>query len=252
MSKSLLHPSRVPPFRGLKKKNSFFYKKHISRLLFKNPQSRGDLNSFFFSLPSLLFLRQKVLSFLLGFFMGRGFLVKHVNCLALIFSVLLGGVISAPKIPLQAHSLVFYFPPTKLFNLVLPVNEEPTAVSRGETRGFSFGKGLNSLLIQLAQEIAVTYRISFVGLSRRLRKIVKNKYRFRRQYVCVLPNSRLRYGFHLIRFCLRFVAGNTKSQRLLILLRSIFLVEETSPVLFIRLQQQKHVLEVLRRQHFLS
>jgi hypothetical protein len=181
------------------------------------------------------------LSFFLGFFVKAGKLVSHQRNLAHIFSALLRNLHPQHQ---PTYNLVSYSP-ADLFAVLLV--KAPL-----RTNGEGVLSDLPYLLATFSQKISILYRVSFVGLSRRLRKIVKNKYRFRRQYVCVLPASRLRYGFHLVRFCLKFADGRTRLERLLSLVKSVLFQEDSSPILFMRYQQQKHVLGVLRKQYLLS
>jgi hypothetical protein len=197
--------------------------------------------SFFFSLSPANFVPQKILSFFLGFFLSSGLSLTHRKNLDITFSGVAVGLPSPSKrrpTPLDKKQ-------TLLLGRALLGPLAPVA-SPLESAPLSL------LFFNLAGSLAVTYRVVFVGLSRRLRKIVKNKYRFRRQYVCVLPASRLRYGFHLVRFCLKFVEGKTKSARLLRIFEGLLADQPLNPVHQIRSQQQKHVLGVLRKQYLLS
>lgn len=102
---------------------------------------------------------------------------------------------------------------------------------------------------RLCSLLPVTYRVIFISLSRRVRKIVRNRFRFRKQFVCVPPHARLVQGFRLLKLCLRFVEGRTWPARLRSLLGSLFTDQGSSPVLYMRARQQVHVLSVLRRQY---
>ena len=51
---------------------------------------------------------------------------------------------------------------------------------------------------QLAQRLSLTYFVQHQALDRKLRKIVKNKYRYVRRYVYVRPADRVRIGLRLI------------------------------------------------------
>ena len=56
-----------------------------------------------------------------------------------------------------------------------------------------------SLLLVLVQRaLRLTYRIRYHALDRKVRKIVKNKYRFVRTYVCVREWHRVRLGLRLL------------------------------------------------------
>ncbi len=250
MARFLVYPLPLLVSRNLKKKHGFYFKRPFRLDSFKKKQPTVILGSLFFSPSPSFFLAQKVFTFLLGFFMVGGQLIKHLGSLSLVFA-LLGGETTKLH-TLNAQPLTFFYNPSVLFGLFFFGFLGLPSLVNQPGLPLPCRRKLGDLFAVFSQEISLTYRISFVGLSRRLRKIVKNKYRFRRQYVCVLPSSRLRYGFHLVRFCLRFIGGKTRVQRLTTLFQSIISAEEASPVLFIRYQQQKHVLGVLRRQHLLA
>lgn len=200
--------------------------------------------SLFFSLNSIDFFSQKILSYFLGFFLRDGLLASHLKVLYFIFSRSL--LPSQKSIPFFFAADFALTPLNLVTALATPmVNFSITPLSAPHSPLYFFFK-------VIASSIALTYRVAFVGLSRRLRKIVKNKYRFRRQYVCVFPSSRLRYGFHLIRFCLKFIGGKTKADRLLTLITPLTSDYTASPVYQLRYQQQKHVLSALRKQYLLS
>lgn len=223
---------------------SFFKKRRASLITVTAKAAPLPNKSLFFSLAASGFFSQKILSYFLGFFIRNGLLANHLKSLYFIFNRSLSYEQKGTLAPLS-----FNFFPTPL-NLIaalsgLRTSSEYAPVPESFTP-FSF------FFKTIASSLALTYRVVFVGLSRRLRKIVKNKYRFRRQYVCVFPASRLRYGFHLIKFCLKFMGGKTKTDRLLTLITSLGVNYTTSPIYQLRYQQQKHVLGALRKQYLLS
>jgi hypothetical protein len=55
------------------------------------------------------------------------------------------------------------------------------------------------LLPALATTLPITYVVQYQALDRKLRKIVKNRYRYVRRYVCLRPSERLRVGLRLVR-----------------------------------------------------
>jgi hypothetical protein len=67
---------------------------------------------------------------------------------------------------------------------------------------------------QMAGGIELTYRVKLRGLSRKLRKIVRNRYRFTRSYEWVHPTLRYKAGLHLIKPALRLKKLPTFSGRL--------------------------------------
>lgn len=202
------------------------------------------VKSLFFSLNSTNFFSQKILSYFLGFFLRDGLLASHLKLLYFVF----GQSLSSPQ-----KNVPFFFAVNSSLSALDLASALSTPVSNLSSTSLSISRDpLYSFLNLIASSVALTYRVAFVGLSRRLRKIVKNKYRFRRQYVCVFPSSRLRYGFHLIKFCLKFIGGKTKADRLLALVTPLSLDYTTSAVYQLRYQQQKHVLSALRKQYLLS
>ena len=54
------------------------------------------------------------------------------------------------------------------------------------------------LLAKLGFDLRLTYRIRYHALDRKVRKIVKNKYRYVRSYVCIRETQRFRLGLRLM------------------------------------------------------
>jgi hypothetical protein len=180
------------------------------------------------------------LSYLLGFFFGKGALATQIGVIAWALRAFIGAVTGPSSAAARPYHL---FAADRLGALLA------WGTSLGRQ---SLGPTFDDTVARLAREVMLSYRIVFVGLSRRLKKIVKGRYKFRRQYVCVLPSARLRCGFHLIKFCLKFAEGRTHKQRLVSLIGPILSGQEASPVVFMRRQQQKHVLGALRKQYLLT
>jgi hypothetical protein len=55
---------------------------------------------------------------------------------------------------------------------------------------------------KMFEPLSLPYVVQHQALDRKLRKIVKNKYRYVRRYVFVRPSDRLRWGIRLIKLCL--------------------------------------------------
>jgi hypothetical protein len=214
------------------------------RRKFFQGKTPSRVGSFFFSLSSGAFPAHRILSFFLGFFLTNGRLLMGVQTLGGVLGSFLASNLLDHRVTLRGFKLS---EPLPLGGLAFVLFQ-----TRPHVGGGPGSLSLGHLLSALSVEISLSYRVAFIGLSRRLRKIVKNKYKYRRQYVCVLPSARLRYGLHLVKFCLKFIEGRTQTQRLAAALVPIFLKQDTSPFLFVRRQQQKHVLGALRKQYLLS
>jgi len=55
-----------------------------------------------------------------------------------------------------------------------------------------------TLVAQISASLRLTYRIRYHALDRKVRKIVKNKYRYVRSYVCIRETQRFRLGLRLM------------------------------------------------------
>jgi hypothetical protein len=91
----------------------------------------------------------------------------------------------------------------------------------------------------------MSYRLVYRGLSRRLRKIVRNRYKFRRQLLCLQPASRIRAGVRTYVFMLQFTPGRSLQTRLIAVCAAEGLAQQ------LQQGQQLYVLRLLRQQHFL-
>lgn len=75
------------------------------------------------------------------------------------------------------------------------------------------------LLAWVGLALVLSYRIRYHALDRKLRKIVKNRYRYVRSYTCVREAQRVRYGLRLLSFGLMLAGDRTWAARLLSVLR---------------------------------
>jgi hypothetical protein len=156
--------------------------------------------SYFWVLTSPNFLNNKVVSLLLGLFFYDGTFIKKIK---LIFTEL-----TKLTINIKNEHNFFFQKNTKTCHfkcLIFLLLQKKIKNKKTDFSFFSF----YCFFKKITYELKLTYRIIFISLSRRVRKIVKNKFKFRRQYVCVPPKLRLKYGIHLIKFCLKFVEGKT-------------------------------------------
>ncbi len=93
------------------------------------------------------------------------------------------------------------------------------------------------LLLWVSSILQLTYRIRYHALDRKVRKIVKNRYRYVRTYVCVRDIHRVRFGLRLLPLGMLLCADRRWVGRLAQLLAGLVRQPEAS------------ILRQLRRQH---
>lgn len=96
----------------------------------------------------------------------------------------------------------------------------------------------------LARRLSLTYRVRHRALTRRMRKIVRNRYRFVRTYGAVAPSQRVRQGLRLIQLLLPLSDAPTLTGRLTDTLGGLLEEPATSPLA--RLHAQHGVVAVTR------
>lgn len=72
----------------------------------------------------------------------------------------------------------------------------------------------NNFLCDTANMLELTYRFKLRGLSRRMRKIVKNKYQYKMQYEWVYPAFRCKAGLRLIKPALELESAQSFKAKL--------------------------------------
>jgi len=101
------------------------------------------------------------------------------------------------------------------------------------------------LLSWVAHSLKLTYRIKYFALDRKLRKIVKNRYRYVRAYVCIRSTQRLRYGLRLLPLSALLQTDRSWLQRVSRILLGLMQQPELSTLRHTRSQHQYLTLRVL-------
>ena len=86
--------------------------------------------------------------------------------------------------------------------------------------------------------LRLTYRIRYHALDRKIRKIVKNKYRYVRSYVCIREAHRVRHGLRLVPLGVLLCPERRWRARLSVLLETLIWAPHQSVVR--QLRQQHH------------
>ena len=101
------------------------------------------------------------------------------------------------------------------------------------------------LLLWVGLGLRLTYRIRYHALDRKIRKIVKNKYRYVRSYVCIREAQRVRYGLRLLPLGALLCPERRWEVRLGVLLQTLMWNPQQSVVRQLRQQHQQTALSAL-------
>ncbi len=93
--------------------------------------------------------------------------------------------------------------------------------------------------------LRLTYRIRYHALDRKVRKIVKNKYRFVRSYVCLREWQRTRLGLRLVPLAASLHTDQSWERRLAAVLGALVWAPEDSLLRQLRRQHQQIALSAL-------
>jgi hypothetical protein len=104
---------------------------------------------------------------------------------------------------------------------------------------------LVTLLVHLLYQ---EYRVSYCSISRKLRKIVKNKYRYVRRFECLFYKARWKYSTWLLRLALLFRSELTYGARLSGIFVELLFDPTSSLLLSLRYAHRTHTLAMLRLQ----
>ena len=94
------------------------------------------------------------------------------------------------------------------------------------------------MLAWVGLSLRLTYRIRYHALDRKIRKIVKNKYRYVRSYVCIREAHRVRHGLRLVPMGVLLCPERRWGARLATLLETLVWAPHQSVVR--QLRQQHH------------
>lgn len=98
---------------------------------------------------------------------------------------------------------------------------------------------ITTLLSVFFNFIKAYYRVRYTRLNRKIRKIVKNKYKYQKQYVWLLPRQRNGFILNLLKACTLIQPHKTEKQRLAATLTEHFLNLKKSPITQLVEQHQK-------------
>ncbi len=99
--------------------------------------------------------------------------------------------------------------------------------------------------LQICQRLRISFMVRYRSLDRKLRKIVKNKYRYSRSYVMLKPSNRVKHGLRFILLGLSLRSNLKMQDCLLSLLFDVLFVPESSILLEVRNKHQNVALTAL-------
>jgi hypothetical protein len=103
----------------------------------------------------------------------------------------------------------------------------------------------SQFFLNLCFSLKMAYMVKYRALDRKLRKIVKNKYRYVRFYSMINPRHRIKSGLRLFLVGLSLRSNQKISDRLIDLMLDIFLFPSNSLLLNLRSKHQTITLTTL-------
>lgn len=113
------------------------------------------------------------------------------------------------------------------------------------TNGVAIRRPFEHLAWLLVNALSLTYWVQHQALDRKLRKIVKNKYRYVRRYVYIRARDRVRMGLRLCNVAKFLFEGRTWSLRVLHMLQELAHTPEVSILRYLHAQHQQTSLRAL-------
>ncbi len=104
---------------------------------------------------------------------------------------------------------------------------------------------LNVSFPQICGRLKISFMVRYRSLDRKLKKIVKNKYRYSRAYVMLKLQNRIKSGLRLILLGLAVRSNQTIQDRLEDVLGDVLFMPEKSMLLDIRNKHQNIALTAL-------
>lgn len=102
-----------------------------------------------------------------------------------------------------------------------------------------------SVFSQVCQRLKVSFLVRYRSLDRKLRKIVKNKYRYSRSYVMLKPSSRIKQGLRFILLGLALRSNQKIRESMLGLISDLLFAPQSSILLEVRDKHQSVALTAL-------
>lgn len=94
------------------------------------------------------------------------------------------------------------------------------------------------VFLQICSALKTSYMVKYKSLDRKLRKIVKNKYRFFRFYSMLKPMQRVKAGLRFTLLGLTLRSNQRMQERLVELFSDIFFIPEQSLLLGLKRKHQ--------------
>lgn len=105
------------------------------------------------------------------------------------------------------------------------------------------------LLRDVIAPLAVAYRIKYSQLNRKLRKIVKNKFRYQKRYEWIHPQSRLSFVTYVIKRCAALQSHRTFNARISYLITNCVRFKEKSLIYTVLDQHQRTAVSMLSQKN---
>ena len=102
-----------------------------------------------------------------------------------------------------------------------------------------------SVFLRICQRVRVSFLVRYRSLDRKLRKIVKNKYRYSRSYVMLKPSSRVKQGLRFILLGLSLRSNQKIRECLASLFYDVLFAPQSSILLEVRDKYQSVALTAL-------
>jgi hypothetical protein len=147
----------------------------------------------------------------------------------------------APDLQLQGLHVLYGATATPfvfLLSLSLAIWQAGVSASPAVACGGALELMPGHVLSWVGLSLRLTYRIRYHALDRKIRKIVKNKYRYVRSYVCIREAHRVRHGLRLVPLGVLLCPERRWGARLSVLLETLVWAPQTSVVR--QLRQQHH------------
>ena len=147
----------------------------------------------------------------------------------------------APDLQLQGLHVLYGATATPfafLASLALAVWQAGGAAPSAAAGGGALELMPGHVLAWVGLSLRLTYRIRYHALDRKIRKIVKNKYRYVRSYVCIREVHRVRHGLRLVPLGVLLCPERRWGARLAVLLETLVWAPHQSVVR--QLRQQHH------------
>lgn len=139
--------------------------------------------------------------------------------------------------------------PYSILTFAQSLDYTPASINLGfvQTSGVSFSQSTDNAhwLNSLFSRLTVAYYVRYRALDRKLRKIVKNRYRYTRQYVAIYPGDRLRVGLRYLRVLASLSSNRHCWARFSSVLVTLLLPREQCPILTVLKKHQQTALRAL-------